>query len=220
LWCVAGAIAIVLAFFNKTPAWTAALLVGLWVLLLIPALHLKVIREAPAGWNKWLSTAIAIFGTSFFVGTLGLNVWPQPGLGMLGEKDRERFISILKTQQNPIAVHLMCPPNEERECTAATQFISIFGMSNWPVVEQRIDRTLNGTPHRGLYFVLRSSADIDYTKPEFRKPGVGVWTKMQPAYYTAKRAFDELGIKTELVVGARFPDNVLGIHFGVGTAKP
>lgn len=113
----------------------------------------------------------------------------------------------------------MCPPNEKKECAVAAQFISLFGMAGWPLTKQIVDREVNGATHLGLYFVLHSTADVDYSRPEFRKPGIGVWTKHRPAYYTAKEALDKLGVKTDLVVGTTFPEDVLGIYFGVGTAK-
>ena len=75
-------------------------------------------------------------------------------------------------------------------------------------------------PRKGVYFVLHSTADIDYSKPEFQKPGVGVWTEMPPGYYEAKRAFDDLGIKTDVIVGTSFPEHTIGIYFGAGSAKP
>src|SRR6185437_9614414 len=46
LWCLAGALAIVLLFKHDTVAWTAGLLALLWLLLLIPALQLKTIKKS------------------------------------------------------------------------------------------------------------------------------------------------------------------------------
>ena len=41
---------------------------------------------------------------------------------------------------------------------------------------------------------------------------------MPSAYFTAKRAFEDIGIKPDIQVGTRFPEHTLGIYFGVGTA--
>jgi hypothetical protein len=79
-----------------------------------------------------------------------------------------------------------------------------------------VERVYNGTPHGGLYFVLHSTADRDPSWAD----NIGVRTKMPPSYDTVKKAFDELSIKNDLVVGFSFPEDELGIYFGFGTAKP
>jgi hypothetical protein len=220
LWCLAGALAIVLLFKHDTIAWTVGLLALLWLFLLIPALQLKAVKDAGPGWSKRLSVAIAILFVTVGVVSFGFNVWPESGLGILSEKERQRFISTLKTQQDLVPVHLMCPPNDEIDCARGAQFIRIFGLAGWPLATQVIDRVIPGQPKSGVYFVLHSTADVDYSKPEFQKPGVGVWTEMPNAYFTAKRAFENIGIKPDLEAGTSFPEHTLGIYFGVGTARP
>ena len=200
---------------NRTPLATVLGLLALFVFLLIPALHLPFISGTRPGLStiasRVLVTALVGGGVSLY----GLHVWPEAKLGVLTAKERERVVSALKIEAHPVPVRLMCPPNDERECAMAGQFISLFGMAGWPLTSQAVEREFNGSPHSGVYFVLHSTADVDYGKPEFRKPGVGVWTEMPPAYYTAKKVFDRLGIKTDVVVGTSFPEHVLGIYFGV-----
>jgi len=211
--------AIVLIFFRKTPVWTTTLLAGLWVLLAIPVLHTKFVTAALRGWHKVLNTGFALLLVTAGVASFGLNVWPETGLSTMSDKDRDELIAKLKTEAHPWPVKLMCPPNDEKDCVVASQFVYVFGMAGWPMVHQAVDREMNGVPHAGLYFVLHSTADIDYNDPVFRKPGVGVWTETPTSYYVIKNVLDKLGIKSEMVVGTAFPEHTLGMYFGVGTAK-
>jgi hypothetical protein len=205
---------IILLFKHDTPEWTIGLLSALWILLLIPACHLNSIRRSQSGWRKWMRAVAAIVVVTAAVVSLGINVWPERGLRTLTNNQREEFIAKLKTQREPILVHLMCPPYDEKDCIVATQFIGLFEQSGWPVKGRLVDRISTGGPKAGLYFVLHSTVDVDISKP-----GTGAWTLMPPAYFTAKEAFENL-IRTDLVVGASYPEKELGIYFGAGTAKP
>jgi hypothetical protein len=40
---------------------------------------------------------------------------------------------------------------------------------------------------------------------------------MPPAYFTPKSAFERIGAP---LVGTKFPEDTLGIYFGIGTANP
>jgi hypothetical protein len=92
-------------------------------------------------------------------------------------------------------------------------------MAGWPLVTQSIDRVATGQPRQGLCFVLHSTADIDYSNPVFQKPDAAVWTEMPNAYLTAKRAFEDIGMKAEIQAGTAFPAHTVGIYFGIGTTK-
>jgi hypothetical protein len=220
LFCLAGAVAIILWLEpNRTPLVTVVGLLVLFVFLLIPVLNLPIIRNGNRAFAKKMSLAVETVIVGIGVFAYGIHVWPDNRLGMLTAREQDMAISVLKNQPHPIPVSIMCTPNEEREGAAGAQFIRLFGVAGWPLTKQVVEREINGSTHLGLYFVLHSTVDVDYSKPEFRRPNVGVWTKMQPAYDTAKAVFDKLGIKTDLVVGATFPEDVLGIYFGVGTAK-
>jgi hypothetical protein len=113
-------------------------------------------------------------------------------------------------------VHLMCPPNDERDCVVATQFRSLFEQVGWHVKGKMVDRVCNGAPHKGLYFVLHSTADRDPSWPD----NVGCGRKCSQPTIRLKSAFDDLYIKSDLVVGFSFPEDELGVYFGIGTAKP
>lgn len=216
LWCLAGAVNVIIWFEpNRTPLVTVLGLLALFVFLLIPVLHLPFIAGTRPGRSRIASRVLVTALVGGGVSLYGLHVWPETKLGVLTTKERDGVVTILKGEAHPSPVRLMCPPNDESECAIAGQFISLFGMAGWPLTSQTVEREFNGSPHSGVYFVLHSTADVDYSKPEFRKPGVGVWTEMPPAYYTAKKVFDRLGIKTDVVVGTSFPEGVLGIYFGV-----
>jgi hypothetical protein len=214
LWCLAGAMTIVLIFKHDTPEWTAVLLGGLWLLVVIPAWHLveDTGSKAPI---LWLKRSLAILTASALVGLFGWNVWPERKIGVLSEREQNNFIKTLKSQTNPIEVHLMCPPYDEQDCIAGAQFIPLFERAGWRVKNKIVDRVPNGQPRAGFYFVLHSTIDPDPANPEGK---TGAWTKLPPSYSAVEHAFGEL-IKTPLVVGYAFPEDELGIYFGEGSAR-
>ena len=150
--------------------------------------------------------------------TFGRSVWPK-GLGTLTEEEKQRFIAALKSESHPVPAHLMCPPSEERDCAVASQFIQVFGMAGWTLTPPYVDRVTAGSPRPGLFFVLHSTADPDYSKPEWRQPNVGAWTQIVSGYPAVKSAFHEIGIDATEEVGFTFPQETIGIYFGVGTAR-
>jgi hypothetical protein len=208
--------AIIIVFVNRTPAWTVLLLLTLWVLLVLAALDLQVVRLAKAGTSRNLSRTAAVLLVTVVVVVFGVYNWPSSGLGELTSAERDNFKATLKTQNEPILIHLMCPPNDERDCTVASQFIVMFQEMGWQVKGNIVDRVYNGNPKAGLYFVLHSTIDPD---PGNKEGKTGAWTEMPRAYYTVKSALDKL-TKTNLVVGASYPEKELGLYFGIGTAKP
>ena len=120
LWSLAGAMAIIIVFVNRTPAWTVLLLLTLWVLLVLAALDLQVVRLAKAGTSRNLSRTAAVLLVTVVVVVFGVYNWPSSGLGELTSAERDNFKATLKTQNEPILIHLMCPPNDERDCTVAS----------------------------------------------------------------------------------------------------
>ncbi len=221
LWCSAGALAIVLIFAApKNPLWAGVLLASLWSLLIIPVTHIPLVRDALPGWNRSLARVIATLIMTAFVFYFGASVWPHPGLDLLTESEQLQFISKLESiagERTPVSV--MCPPNEEKECVLASQFVEMFGRAGWPLVSQRVERVAAGRPQRGFYFVLHSIGDKDYSNPIYRKPGVGVWTQRPVTMPGLKSLFNELGLGSSVHVGTAWPERTLGLYFGTGTAR-
>jgi hypothetical protein len=214
IFCLAGIIAIALAFKHDTQWWSGVLLIALWLLVFYPTYHL-IVRDG-RGFVKFCRVLYGLFFVTLGVGFFGLFVWPEEGLGMLTQSQMDRFSEVLKTQSEPILIHLMCPPNDQKDCVVAGQFIGLFRKNGWKVRGNIVERVLNGSPKAGFYFVLHSTVDPDPGNPEGK---TGAWTTMPNAYYTVNRAFSEF-IKTDLVVGFDYPDKELGLYFGFGTAKP
>jgi hypothetical protein len=215
LFCLAGTLAIVLVFKNNTQLWNIGLLVVLWFLVAYPIYHL-VVRDGK-GSVKFFRTLYALFFVTLFVFVFGALTWPKPeeGLGTLTQFERDRFSSILKVQQEHILIHLMCPPADEKDCAVAGQFIPLFRQNGWDIKENVVERVINGSTRPGFYFVLHSTVDPD---PGNKEGKTGAWTLMPNAYFSVNQAFSEL-IKTDLVVGASYPEKELGVYFGYGTAK-
>jgi hypothetical protein len=61
-----------------------------------------------------------------------------------------------------------------------------------------------------------STVDPDPLNPEGK---TGAWTRIPLGYFQIKEAFGNI-IRTREVVGVGFPENEIGVYFGVGTAKP
>jgi hypothetical protein len=213
LWCFAGAMGIVLIFKHDTPEWTAALLVGLWLLVVIAAW--KLVKDAQPKARILLMRSLSVLAVSASVGLFGWNVSPERKLGVLSESEQDKFITALKAEKEPLDVHLMCPPYDERDCIAGAQFIPLFERAGWRVKNRIVDRVPNGQPKAGFYFVLHSTVDPDPANPEGK---TGAWTRLPTSYLVAEPAFGEL-IKTSLVVGYAFPEDELGIYFGEGLAR-
>jgi hypothetical protein len=134
LWCLAGAVALILWFLpDRTTKITVGGLFALGTLLLFPVLHLPIIRNAKSGLSRKLSQAIAVAVIFAAVVVFGTYVWPFPGLGELAPDQRRKFQARLRVQSRPIPVHLMCAPNDEHDCIVAAQFISLFEQVGWRV---------------------------------------------------------------------------------------
>jgi hypothetical protein len=220
LTCFGVAISLLLWLVpERSKPLTVIGLITLFGLLAFPVTYLPIVRNAAPGWSRNLSVLAAWLIMAAGITFLGIHVWPEEGLGMLDSHARELFIKIIKMEPKPIPVQIMCPPYDEPDCSVAGQFVSLFGEAGWPLVTQSVQRITPGIPMPGLYLVIHSTADIDYTKPEFQHPNVGVWTKFQPSRETVAKAFTQLGIKTGGEVGQAFPEDTLGIYFGPGTAK-
>jgi hypothetical protein len=214
LFCGAAIMAIVLVFKHDTQWWASGLLIALWLFVVYPTYHL-VVRDAK-GFVKFCRVLTVLFFVTMGVSIFGLYTWPEQGLGMLTQSQMDRFSDVLKTQSKPILIHLMCPPNDEKDCVVAGQFIGLFRKNGWSVKGNIVERVLNGSPKAGFYFVLHSTVDPDAGNSEGK---TGAWTLMPAAYYTVNKAFSEF-IKADIVVGSGYPDNELGLYFGFGTAKP
>jgi len=216
-WCLATALTAALLFKHDTTAWTIGVLGLLWISLTLAAYSLPVLNNGPTLRKAALRATVVVLVT-FGVVAFGRFVWPK-GLGTLTDQERQRFVAALKAEAHPVPVHLMCPPTEELDCSVASQFIQIFGMAGWKLNPPYVDRVTAGNPRRGLYFVLHSTADPDYSKPEWRQPNVGVWTQLLQGYLPLKQAFHEIGVEAPEEVGYTFPEQTIGIYFGVGTAR-
>jgi hypothetical protein len=90
-----------------------------------------------------------------------------------------------------------------------------------------VDRVAAGNPRNGLYFVLHSTVDPDPGNIEGK---TGAWTALPMSYFTVRHAFGELtgnkldlkrlkNLSDDVVVGAGYPENEIGIYFGLGTAR-
>jgi hypothetical protein len=215
--CLAAALTVVVLFKHDTTAWTITLLAILWISLILAAHSLAALNKGPS-WRKILMRTVAVLVVSAAVAAFGRFVWPK-GLGTLTEQEKQRFVAALKAEAHPVPVHLMCPLSEEQDCAVASQFIQLFGMAGWTLSPPYVDRVTAGNPRQGLYFVLHSTTDPDYTKPEWRRPNVGVWTQLVRGYQPVKQAFHDIGTDASEEVGYTFPEQTIGIYFGVGTAR-
>src|SRR5579884_3213232 len=94
-FCAAACVSIVLLFYKKNPVWSGVLLGALWILAWIPIRHM-FISDSVVGVSRWLSEFIVVFVVSVIVGSFGVNVWPDPGLGILPLAEQNRFADSIR----------------------------------------------------------------------------------------------------------------------------
>lgn len=84
---MAGAVAIVLWFEpDRTPLVTVVGLLILFVFVLIPVLHLPLIRNKRTGFPRMMSHALGTVVVAVGLVSYGFHVWPDTRLGVLTDK--------------------------------------------------------------------------------------------------------------------------------------
>jgi len=212
LWCLAGAVAVLLDLIEKTPLMTAGLLVTLFAFLAFPVMNLPVIRRATPGASRRLSQGLGLLIVAIVVSYFGTTVWPPPPrpLRILTAKERARFVQILRSQLSPReTLRLGCPIGKEDECLLVGQFIDIFKEAGWPVEHDQVARLAPGKPQAGL--ALFQHAD---NVPKDLPYGEGVWVELTPSARTIMWAFGSVGLKTRGLGDATTPKGTIGAYFG------
>jgi hypothetical protein len=212
LWCLAGAVAIVLFLIQKTPLVTVSLLLLLDVLVIIPALHMPFVRMSRPGLSRILSQALVVLLSTVGVVALGTQVWPPPArlLHIVTAEEHKRFVDALKSQPIPREiVRLGCPSGKEDECLLVGQFIEFFKEAGWEVEHDEVARIAPGKPAAGL--VLFAHANH---VPEHLGPGEGVWVQQTPSMMSIEKAFAAIGIRSQQAGDGAMPKGTVGIYFG------
>jgi hypothetical protein len=212
LWCLAGVMAVALYLApDKTPL---IVLIGLLCMVLLathPALHLPWVVNAATKRAKGFRAAIAMAGTLLVVGLYGWNVWPSIKRHPLTTQETKLFENGLKTQKgDDLQIQLACPPNDEKGCTYAGQFIRPIGDSGWNV-QSVVARLPLTRPMDGI-MIYRRGGDKDYMLKHY---DAGGWfNNNEPHLLAMQKAFQSIDIEPSGGTDPDLPDNVMMIYFG------
>jgi hypothetical protein len=202
---------------DRTPSVVVIGLAFMAICLVIPVFQIPWVRYK--GFVGVCRKVIALVLILFFTFAYGKHIWPSGTLGKLSEKEVENFSKTLKQQTNPAWIHIMCPPNDEIDCALASQFVGAFGTAGWSLRHPYVDRVPAPMPRTGIYLVLHSTADIDFSNPS-RSPGSGVWIEQPNGLQLVTKAFKDLGADlANPTVGTAVPENTIGVYFGQGSAR-
>ncbi len=192
-------------------AITAVLLVGMASCLVHPIWHLgSVQRASPHSLRNWRFAGILLIAL-ISVGLFGAYVWPSIKRHTLTAKERASFENALKAQKgDDIEIQLACPPNDEKGCTYAGQFIRPVGDSGWKV-QAYVSRLTLTKPLDGI-MIYRRGGNRDYSLQHY--DAGGYFNINEPHLLVMQKAFESIQIEPSGGTNSDLPENVMMIYFG------
>jgi hypothetical protein len=214
-WFLAAFLALALLLIAPKvgrPATVVVLL--LMVGCLVPPLrNLRFIREAPTVFSREMRFVLCLLVGVLVVGFLGVYVWPPIKRHTLSPQEQEGFVEALKATHggDPISqVQLLCPPDDEKTCIYARQFIGLFGRAEWPIQTYVQRVTLSGATE-GITVFRRAGNKEDMMK----RWNSGGWVEINEAHLLAVHsAFQTIHISIESGANPDVAENVMAIYFG------
>jgi len=141
---------------------------------------------------------------------LCFEAWPPIRRHTLGTDEITTFEAPLKAQKSERQeIIFACPAADENACVYATQFPDYFREAGWIVPKNGIERVTLGVAYAGIVIVTHADA-----KPDFTKPGTGVWVAMTPSLASVYEAFHGIGIEPDDVSDTDLPRTTLRIYIG------
>lgn len=212
LWCLAGVMAIGLYLApEKTPAWVVAGLAGMIALATHPTLSLPWVRHAGSTKITIRRSIAAMSVMVAIIGLYGWRIWPLIKRHTLSQKERTRFENALKPQKGgDLEVQIACPPNDERGCTYAGQFIRPVGDSGWKV-QAYVSRLTLTKPLDGIV-IYRRGGNRDYSLQHC--DAGGYFNINEPHLLAMQKAFQSIHIEPSGGTDPDIPDKVMMIYFG------
>ena len=213
LWFLAAFMA--LGLFLAAPrigrGLTAIVLLAMFGCLVHPISQLPFIK----GIRRTTIKTFALIGLSFIAATLiggfGLYVWPPIKRHPLSEKEVESFENALKSQEgDDMEIQIACPPNDEKGCAYAGQFIRPVGDSGWKV-HAYVSRLALTKPMDGIT-IYRRGGNREYTLQHY--DAGGYFNINEPHLLAMQKAFQSIRIEPSGGTNPDLPENVMMIYFG------
>jgi hypothetical protein len=149
---------------------TAVVLITMVAMLVGPIWKLGLVRHATTRGRKIVRFTGVMLVALALVSLFGAYVWPPIKRHTLTAKELASFDNALKTQKgDDIEIRLACPPNDEKGCTYAGQFIRPIGDSGWKV-QAYVDRLMLTKPLDGI-MIYRRGGNRDYTLKHYDAGG-------------------------------------------------
>jgi hypothetical protein len=190
---------------------TAVVLVGMVSCLVHPIWHLDIVQQASShSIRNWRFTG-ALLIALISIGLFGMYVWPPIKRHTLTAKERALFENALRPQKGQdLEIQLACPPNDERACTYAGQFINLVGDSGWKV-HAYVDRLALTRPLDGI-MIYRRGGNRDYSLQHYNAGGY--FNISEPHLLAMQKALQSIEIEPSSGTDPDIPENVMMVYFG------
>jgi hypothetical protein len=191
---------------------TAVVLILMIALLIHPIWKLNVVQRAPSISAKCKRFGIIMLPTVVLVASFGAYVWPPIKRHLLTAKERTRFEEVLKQQNGAdLEVQFACPPDDEKACTYAGQFIRPVGDSGWKV-QAYVTRVTLTKPLDGI-MIYRRGGNRDYALQHY--DAGGYFENNEPHLLAMQKAFQSIQIEPSGGTDPDISDNLMMIYVGL-----
>jgi hypothetical protein len=214
LWCtgvgVILGLLLLIAGAGEVPRWAVATLgvLGFSCFSAVAVMHGWI--RAPYSLGAPIRATIVLGGIAALMLFLCVEAWPPIRRHTLATDEITTFEVPLKAQKSEREeIIFACPAADENACVYATQFPDYFREAGWSVPRNGIERVTLGVAYAGIVIVTHADA-----KPDFTKPGTGVWVAMTPSLASVYEAFNGIGIEPDDVSDTNLPPNTLRIYVG------
>jgi hypothetical protein len=133
LFCLAGAMGLLVFVIDKTPASVAVVLVLMFGLLIVPVLHVPWVRRGTENNKRYLRSTIALLLAAGLVSGFGYTQWPKPKARHLGLGDMATMSYVLKAELHKQPVEIAAVANDNEAYNLAEQFVAVFTQAGWTV---------------------------------------------------------------------------------------
>jgi hypothetical protein len=213
-WYLAAVIA--LALFLLAPRVgrdvTSAVLIFIFVLLVHLVWKLNFVQRTTSNSQKARRFGIVMLPTIILAASFSAYVWPPIKRHPLTVNERTRFEAVLKQQDGgDLEVQFACPPDDEKACTYAGQFIRPVGDSGWKV-QAFVARLTLTKPLDGI-MIYRRGGNRDYTFQHY--DAGGYFNLNEPRLLAMQKAFQSIQIEPSGGADSDIPENVMMIYVGL-----
>jgi len=190
---------------------TFIVLIAMLGCLIHPISQLRMVRKAKSKRIKtaWFVGSLAL--AAILVTAFGISVWPPIKRHLLTAEERASFENALKPQKgDDLEIQIACPPNDERGCIYAGQFIRPVGDSGWKV-QAYVSRLTLTKPFDGI-MIYRRGGNRDYSLQHY--DAGGYFNINEPHLLAMQKAFQSIHIEPSGGTNPDLSENVMMIYIG------